>query len=60
MSDLNRRLKKVESKLNVDKGQRIAEIVYFTDRPLPPDETYGNTTIRHVRFDDVIKRNRNE
>jgi hypothetical protein len=60
MSDLNRRLRKVEKALNVDKEQRVAEIVYFCDGPLPPDKTYGNLTIRHVRFDDVIRRNNNE
>jgi hypothetical protein len=59
MSDLNRRLKKVEKTLNIDNEQRVAEIVMFNDGPLPPDQTYGNLTIRHVRYSDVIKRNSN-
>ena len=56
MSDLNRRLKKIESKLNVDKEQRVVEIVLFCDGELPPDETHGNVTIRHVRYDDICKK----
>lgn len=55
MANLNRRLKKVEKALNVDKEQRVAEVVYFADGPLPPDQTYGNLTIRHVRYDDICK-----
>jgi hypothetical protein len=57
MSDLNRRLKRVEKTLNVDKEQRVAEIILFSDELLPPDEIQGNRTIRHVRLVDVIKRN---
>ena len=57
MSDLNRRLKRVEKTLNLDKEQRVAEIILFSDGPLPPDEIRGNQTIRHVRYSDVIKRN---
>ena len=56
MSDLNRRLKKIESKLNVDKEQRVVEIVLFCDGELPPDEIHGNVTIRHVRYDDICKK----
>jgi hypothetical protein len=53
MSNLNRRLKKVEKTLNLDKEQRVAEIILFSDGPLPPDEIQGNRTIRYVRFDDI-------
>ena len=56
MSNMNRRLKKVEKALNVDKEQRVAEVVLFCDGPLPPDQTYGNLTIRHVRYDDICKK----
>ena len=55
MSDLNRRLKKIESKLNVDKEQRVVEIVVFHDGELPPDHIDGNVTIRQVRYDDICK-----
>jgi len=56
MSDLNRRLRKLEGKLNVDKEPRVAEIVWFANAPLPPDHTEGNITIRYVRFDDICKK----
>jgi hypothetical protein len=59
MSDLNRRLNKVEKALKVDKEPHVAEIVMFSDGPLPPDQIYDNLTIRHVRYSDVIKRNSN-
>jgi hypothetical protein len=52
MSNLNRKLKKVKKALNVDKEQRVAEIVMFSDGPLPLDQTHGNLTIHHVRFMD--------
>lgn len=60
MTDLNRRLKKVEKALNVDKEQRVAEIVMFSDGPLLSDHTEGNITVHYVRFDDyAAKRNSN-
>lgn len=55
MSDMNRRLKKIEKTLNVDKEQRVAEIVMFCTGQLPSDQTHGNLTIRHVRYDDICK-----
>jgi hypothetical protein len=55
MSNLNRRLKKVEKTLNVDKEQLIVEIVRFSDGPLPPEHTDGNITTRYVRYDDICK-----
>ena len=55
MYDMNRRLKKVEDKLKVDKEQQVAEIVMFSDGPLPPDRTCGNLIIRHVRYTDICK-----
>jgi hypothetical protein len=56
MSDLSRRLKKLEGKLNVDKEQRIVEIVWFSDGPLPPDHTDGNITTHYVRFNDICNK----
>ena len=53
MYNLNRRLKKVEKTLNLDKEQHVAEIVMFNEGSLPPDQTYGNLTIRHVRYSDI-------
>ena len=57
MSDMSRRLKKIEKALNVDKEEgRVAEIVLFCDGKLPPDQTHGNLTIRHVRYEDICER----
>ena len=55
MYDMNRRLKKAEKMLNVDNEQQVVEIVQFCDGPLPPDQTQGNLTIRHVRYNDICK-----
>ena len=60
MSNLNRRLKKVEKALNVDKEQRVAEIVLFCDGPLPPDKIQGNRTIRYVRYSDICREKEQE
>jgi len=55
MSDMNRRLKKVEKALNVgQEEQRVVEIVMFCDGELP-DRTYGNITIHHVRHYDKAR-----
>ncbi len=57
MTDINRRLKKIEKALNVgQEEQRLVEIVVFCDCELPPDRIDGNTTVRHVRYDDICKR----
>jgi hypothetical protein len=56
MYDMNRRLKKIESKLNINKKQSVAEIVHFSDGPLPPDHTKGNITAHYVRFDDICSK----
>jgi len=56
MSDMNRRLKKVEKALNVgQEEQRVVEIVMFCDGELPPDHTRGNITIHHVRDYDKAR-----
>jgi len=55
MSNMNRRLKKVEKALNVDKEQRVAEVVWFADGPLPPDEIQGNRTIRYISYKEFCK-----
>ena len=52
---MNRRLKKVEKALNVDKEQRVVEIVQFCNGPLPLDYIHGNMTVRTVRIDDICK-----
>jgi hypothetical protein len=55
MHSMNRRLKKIEKSLNVDKEQRVAEIVMFCNGQLPSDQTHGNLTICHVRYNDIFK-----
>jgi len=52
MSDINRRLKKVEKALKVNEEKRVIQIVMFCKGELPPERTYGNMTIRPVRYDD--------
>ena len=54
MSDLHRRLKKAEDRLNLNTKPRTVAIVQFGGR-LPPDRTDGNTTIRHVAYEDIAK-----
>jgi len=53
MSDMNRRLKKVEKALNVDEEKRVVEIVVFNDGELPPDRTCGNVTLSCIRYGDM-------
>ncbi len=58
MTDINRRLKKIEKTLNVgQEEQRLVEIVVFCDCELPPDRMDGNTTVRHVSFEEIRRRN---
>ena len=60
MSNLNRRLKRAEKKLNVEKEQQVVQIVQFSDGPLPPEQTCGNLIIRHVRYIDICKEKEQE
>ena len=55
MSDLNRRLKKVEKALNVDEEKRVIQLIMFCKGELLPERTYGNMTIRPVRYDDICR-----
>ena len=55
MYDINRRLKKIEKAVNVgQEEQKVVEIVVFGGE-LPPDHTFGNTTIHHVAYEDIVK-----
>ena len=46
MSDIRRRLKKAEDKLNLNQEHKIATIVDFSGaEELPPDRTNGNITV---------------
>ena len=53
MSDIRRRLKKAEEKLNLNQKHITFNLVYFGRGELPPDRTDGNITIRHVRHEDI-------
>jgi len=55
MYDMSRRLKKAESKLNLDNQKIIVTIVLCSDGPLPPEQTNDNITTRYVRYDDICK-----
>jgi hypothetical protein len=57
MSDLNRRLKKIENVMNIDKPrQKVLNIVDFSDGELEPDKTDGNITIHHIRYSDICRK----
>jgi len=55
MSYLERRVKKIENRLNVNKEPSIVEIVNFGDGNLPPEHTAGGITLRHVHYKDIRK-----
>jgi hypothetical protein len=57
MTNINRRLKKIEKTLNVGQEEmRLHEIVVFCDCELPPDRIEGNRIIHHVSLEEVLKR----
>ncbi|MHC4073719.1 MAG: hypothetical protein ACYSW0_20950 [Planctomycetota bacterium] len=57
MTDINRRLKKIEKTLNVSQEEkRLCEIVVFCDCELPPDRIEGDRIIRHVSFKEILRR----
>jgi len=60
MYDMNRRLKKAEKTLNIDKEQQVVQIVDFSNGPLQPYQTCGNLMIRHVRYSDICKEKEQE
>jgi hypothetical protein len=60
MSNLNRRLKKIENKLNIGNEQRVIEIVWFADGSPPPEHTEGNITTRYVRYSNICKKREQE
>ena len=55
MSNIRRRLKKAEDKLNLNQEHKIVNIVDFSGaEELPPDRTDGNITIHLVKYEDII------
>ena len=57
MSDINRRLKKIEQAINVNNEKHVVEIVMFCDLKSPQEYTRNNTTVREVSYSDMCKRN---
>ncbi len=60
MSDIRRRLKKAEEKLNLNQKHITINIVYFGGRELLPDPTDGNITVHHVAYVDVFREKANQ
>lgn len=60
MSDIHRRLKKAEEKLNLNQEQITVNIVCFSGRELPPDDTKGSMTLHYVAYEDVRKEKVNQ
>jgi len=55
MYSMNRRLKKAEDRLSINKKHSVVNIVYFGGGECPPDRTDGNMTIHHVKYEDIIR-----
>lgn len=55
MSDIRRRLKKAEDKLNLNQEQITVNIVHWGRGKLPPDHTSGPMNIHYVRYEDKPK-----
>ena len=53
MTDIRRRLKKVEEKLSLNEKHSVVNIVYFGGGECPTDRTDGNITIHHVTHEDI-------
>ena len=51
MTNMKRRIKKIEDKLNLNEKPKTVTIVQFGGE-LPPDRTQGNTTYHFVMFEN--------
>jgi len=51
--NIERRIKKAEQKLGVDREPVLHQIINFGDGPLPPDEKRGNIIVRHVHYSEI-------
>lgn len=60
MSNIRRRLKKAEQKLNINEKHITVNIVYFGEGELPPDHTDGNITVHHVAYEGVRREKANQ
>ena len=57
MSDIRRRIKKAEKKLNLNQKHITINMIHWGRGELPPDRTSGNMTIHCVRYEDVREGN---
>ena len=56
MRDINRRVKNVEKKLNLNKKPITIRIIDFGGGgELPPDRTEGNITYHHVMYEEIVR-----
>ena len=53
MSDIRRRLKKVEEKLSLNERHSVVNIIDFSGGECPPDHTDGNITVHYVTHEDI-------
>jgi ABC-type metal ion transport system substrate-binding protein len=56
MKDLERRIKRIEDKLNVGKEPIVVSVVHYGDK-LPPDKTENGITVKFVRYTDLKQEN---
>ena len=53
MSDIRRRLKKAEDKLNLIQERVTINMIHWGRGESPPDHTSGPMNIHYVRYEDV-------
>jgi hypothetical protein len=52
--DISRRVKTAEKKLNLNREPLVISVIDYygeDDVDLPPDQTEGNITVHHVRYE---------
>ena len=55
MSNMSRRLKKIEKALMVGKEEQVVAQIVMYGGILPPDHTDGNITTQYVAYEDIEK-----
>ena len=53
MTDIRRRLKTAEEKLNLNEKHTTVNIIHFGGGECPPDRTDGNITVHYVMHEDI-------
>ena len=57
MSDIRRRIGKLEEKLNLNQEQITINMIHWGRGKLPSDHTSGSMNIHYVRYEDVREEN---